>query len=156
MESKSMGKCIQIDVRRDSRKHRFLRALPHGRPGFAHVDFSIFSFIFEVFWHRNGFEFSLNSHIDFDSDFGAFGMPFSYLLQPLGGIWGSWGGSRGRQRGSQKRLKWSLGARVAPGGFGDLILKDFGSLWEPPGTLFGEMFERFPWIFHYFFVLFRV
>ena len=80
MESKSMGKCIQIDVRRDSRKHRFLRALPHGRPGFAHVNFSGFLLIIEVFWHRNGFEFSLNSHIDFDSDFGAFGKPFSCFL----------------------------------------------------------------------------
>ena len=155
-----MGKCIQIDVRRDSRKHRFLRALPHGRPGFAHVDFYLFLMIFEVFWHRNGFEFSLNSHIDFDSDFGAFGTPFSCLLalfwQPLGAIWGSWGRSRGRQRDSQKRLKWSLGARVAPGGFGDLIFKDLGSLWDPPGTLFGEILERFPWIFLCFSMLFRV
>ena len=149
-----MGKCIQIDVRRDSRKHRFLRALPHGRPGFAHVDFSVFLLIFEVFWHRNGFEFALNSHIDFDTDFRAFGMPFSCLLalfwQALGVIWGSWGGSRGRQRGSQKRLKWSLGARVAPGGFGDLILEDFGSLWDPPGRLFQQIFDRFQRIYVFF------
>ena len=36
----------QIDVRRDSRKHRFLRALPHGIPGFAGFDFNVFFVIF--------------------------------------------------------------------------------------------------------------
>ena len=61
------------------------------------------------------------------------------------------GASRGGQRGSQKRLKWSLGARIAPGGFGDLILEDFGSLWDRPGTLFGRIIMRFPLIFQLFF-----
>ena len=48
MEGKLMENRVQVDVRRDSRKHRFLRALPHGRPGFAHVDFSGFLLIFNT------------------------------------------------------------------------------------------------------------
>ena len=86
----------------------------------------------------------------------AFWLLFSSILAACGNHLGVLGEPSGRQRGSQKRVKWGLGARVAPGGFGDSILEDFGSLLDSPGALFGEILERFPWIFRGFPMLFRV
>ena len=78
-------------------------------------------------------------HIDFDSDFGAFGARLGSILAGFGSHLGVLGAPRGRQRESQKRPKWGLSARVAPGGFGDPILEDLGA----SGTLLGSISRLF-------------
>ena len=89
-------------------------------------------YFFDRFWHHNCIRNDDNFGINFDSDFSSIWdiclVPFGFILAAFGSHLGVLGGSRARQRGSQKRVKWGLGARVAPGGFEDPILEDFGEI----------------------------